>query len=365
VCGTAEDASGVQAVTVAFFDDFARSWDGHAFSSASPVFMPATLSAPGATTTSWSYRFAAPPDGIYDIQVRTTDNAGNTQGAGDYADKSKFTIDTVGPAITVAQAAGQADPTSNTTVHFAVTVSERATALVAANVVVGGTAPGYTGITVTGSGSSYDVAVTGVKGAGTVTLSVPAGALHDLVGNPSAASMSTDNTVTYDPTPPKVTAINFTNGGTSGKVDQNDVISVTFSEQLAVSTLCSNWSNDTINHSLSTANDVTVLVADNASNDRLTVSSGSCTLSLGTIMLGGNYTASPATFRGTGAGASVVAWNATTNVLTITLGTMSGSVLTGVTAGKPSYTPPSSPAIKDRAGNAMVAGFTETSNRAL
>ena len=40
---------------------------------------------------------------------------------------------------------------------------------------------------------------------GTVTVSVPAGVAQDQVGNPNVASTSTDNTVTYDMTPPTVT----------------------------------------------------------------------------------------------------------------------------------------------------------------
>ena len=54
-------------------------------------------------------------------------------------------------------------------------------------------------------GKTYTVAVTGMTQTGTVTLTVPAGVAHDQVGNPNVASTSTDNTVTYDITPPTVT----------------------------------------------------------------------------------------------------------------------------------------------------------------
>ncbi|MBI5854711.1 MAG: cadherin-like domain-containing protein [Nitrospirae bacterium] len=47
------------------------------------------------------------------------------------------------------------------------------------------------------SGTTYNVAVTGMTGTGTVVASVGAGAASDAAGNPSAASTSTDNTVTF------------------------------------------------------------------------------------------------------------------------------------------------------------------------
>jgi hypothetical protein len=38
----------------------------------------ATLGSPGSTTSTWSYPFTAPGDGLYGVQVEATDTAGNT-----------------------------------------------------------------------------------------------------------------------------------------------------------------------------------------------------------------------------------------------------------------------------------------------
>ena len=73
---------------------------------------------------------------------------------------------------------------------------------------LGGTAAGTLAATVTnpsGDQMTYNVAVSGMTGDGTVTITLAAGAAHDAVGNPSLASTSTDNSVTYDTTAPTVT----------------------------------------------------------------------------------------------------------------------------------------------------------------
>ena len=44
-----------------------------------------------------------------------------------------------------------------------------------------------------------------MTGSGTVIASIAAGVAQDAAGNPNIASTSTDNTVTYDVTPPTVT----------------------------------------------------------------------------------------------------------------------------------------------------------------
>jgi hypothetical protein len=58
---------------------------------------------------------------------------------------------------------------------------------------------------VTGSGTTYKVAVSGMSRDGTVIATVRPGAVVDPIGNPSDASTSTDNQVSYDGTPPTVT----------------------------------------------------------------------------------------------------------------------------------------------------------------
>jgi hypothetical protein len=172
------------------------------------------------------------PTATWSVNVTTTGvtstNTGsiglNLTGAGTIADASgnvlatpsftgqTYTYDTAAPTVTLNQAAGQADPTS-VAVHFTATFSEAVTALPAngTGVVLGGTA-GRTSATVsvtTTDTSHYDIAVSGLSSSGTITASLSAAATTDLVGNTSAASTSTDNTVTFnlDITAPPTPAI--------------------------------------------------------------------------------------------------------------------------------------------------------------
>ena len=108
---------------------------------------------------------------------------------------------TVTPApvtVTIDQAAGQADPTNAQPVRFTVVFSEPVTGFDAADVsFAGSTAPGALVATVTGSGTTYTVEVTGATGSGTVVVGVLPGAAVDAAGNASVASTSTDNTVLF------------------------------------------------------------------------------------------------------------------------------------------------------------------------
>jgi hypothetical protein len=168
-----------------------------------------------------------------------------------------------------------------------------------------------------------------------------------------------------DTTAPTVTKILFTNGGVAQRADQSDTVAITFSEAISVASLCSAWSGDAANQSITGSNQVTATIANNGTNDHLTVSTTTCTFRLGTISLGGGYTMTTATFKGLSPNASTLSWDATAHVLTIKFGAFSGSVLSGVVGGKPSFTAPASPGITDLAGNRLTAGFTETTNRAL
>jgi hypothetical protein len=103
--------------------------------------------------------------------------------------------------VTINQAAGQADPTSTSPVHFTVVFSASVADFTAADVTLSGTA-GAAAAAVTGSGTTYDVAVSGMTGSGTVIVTIPANVVRDAAGNANQASTSTDNSVTYAPTGP-------------------------------------------------------------------------------------------------------------------------------------------------------------------
>jgi hypothetical protein len=133
------------------------------------------------------------------------DVAGNGNTA---ATQFSRTYDSVAPTVTINQAAGQADPTGVSPINFTVVFNEPVTGFgdSAADVTIAGTA-GATTATVTGSGTTYNVAISGMTGTGTVVVTIPAGAAQDLATNPNAASTSTDNTVDFDPVVPVVTGI--------------------------------------------------------------------------------------------------------------------------------------------------------------
>ena len=105
--------------------------------------------------------------------------------------------DTTPPTVTINQASGQADPTSAGPINFTVVFSEPVIGFATGDVTLSGTA-GATTATVSGGPTTYNVAVSGMTGSGTVIASVPANVAEDGAGNDTAASTSTDNTVTYN-----------------------------------------------------------------------------------------------------------------------------------------------------------------------
>lgn len=151
-----------------------------------------TIMAPAAT-------WAASPQGTYTVgltsQVR--DEAGNTIAAN--ANLTSFAVETVLPGVTVSNAPAQANPTSTSPVLFSATFSEPVTDFNAADVVLGGSAPGILSASVSGSGASYAISVSGMTGPGTVTAAVAAGTVHDAYGNTNTASTNTSDGISYDP----------------------------------------------------------------------------------------------------------------------------------------------------------------------
>src|SRR5207249_6368693 len=95
--------------------------------------------------------------------------------------------------------------------NFTVVFSESVSGFTGSDVSLSGSA-GATTASVTGSGTTYNVAVSGMSSDGTVIATVPAGAnspstsgAQDAAGNGNSGSTSSDNTVTYDTTKPTVT----------------------------------------------------------------------------------------------------------------------------------------------------------------
>jgi len=125
------------------------------------------------------------------------DSGGNANTASTSTD-NVISYDTTSPTVTINQAAGQSDPTSSSPINFAVVFSEPVSGFATADVVLGGTAGAATA-TVTGSGTTYNVAASGMTRTGTVIASIASGVAQDGAGNGNAAATSTDNTVNYQP----------------------------------------------------------------------------------------------------------------------------------------------------------------------
>ncbi|WP_373536294.1 DUF4347 domain-containing protein [Microcoleus sp.] len=118
-------------------------------------------------------------------------------------------IDTTPPTVTINQASSQVnDPTSNSLINYTVAFSEPVTGFDATDITFAGVAGATATVTGDLTGQNYNVAVTGFTQPGTLTATIAANAANDLAGNGNTVSTSTDNSVTFNPVTPYVTAIN-------------------------------------------------------------------------------------------------------------------------------------------------------------
>jgi large repetitive protein len=277
-----------------------------------------------------------------------------------------WTIDTTAPAVQTLQMFdndhdGKVD-------HVVATFSEPLAACAApcttgwtlANVPSGGTLS-----SVTISGSTATLNLTEGSGApntavGSFTVALAAtGGITDIAGNHSSFAAQSP----ADKAAPVPISVVLADG--SGTIDAGDTASVTFSEPLAVASVCSTWSGNGSNQSIAANGDVVVTVTDNgAANDTLSsvTSAASCggTVHFGAIDLGSTgWIAATTTYSGTGKNKSRVGWTAATATLSVTLGTPSGA--SGALSGPltATYTPDA--AITDAAGNPVAGSVTATS----
>ena len=134
-----------------------------------------------------------------------TDDAGNGSQASTSTDNT-VTLNIPAVTATINQASGQADPTETLPINFTVVFSVSVTGFSSSGVSLAGSTGNVSSATinVTGSGTTYNVAVDSVTGDGTVQASVTANSASGLGGS-NLASTSTDNTVTFQGTPPTVT----------------------------------------------------------------------------------------------------------------------------------------------------------------
>jgi len=215
----------------------------------------------------YSVSSATLADGTYTARAEQNDTAGNTG----YSSANTFAVDTVVPTVTVNQAAGQNDPTNQQPVNFTATFSEPVSGFVAADVTIGGSAPGTQVATVTGGPAIYNIAISGSTGSGTVTATVGAGKANDAAGNQNTASTSTDNSVTLDLTSPTVTSINRV--GSSPTNASTVSWTVTFSESVS-GVNASDFSLVDVTNSISGEGIISVTPGGPSSTDTVTVTTG-------------------------------------------------------------------------------------------
>ena len=126
------------------------------------------------TATSWSRPARGTSSLAEDGSFSVSDTAGNPQVNISAGSPASVVVDRQAPTVTINQAPGQADPTHTSPINFRVVFSEAVIGFATGDVTIGGTAPGTKIGTVTGSGTTYTVAVTGMTASGTVTASLTA-----------------------------------------------------------------------------------------------------------------------------------------------------------------------------------------------
>ena len=141
----------------------------------------------------YSIRSTALTAGTHSLSARATDLAGNT---GTASTSITLTIDTTAPTVRIDQATGQVDPTPASPINFTAVFSEVVYGFTATDVILSGSA-GATTATLSGSGPTFTIAVSGMTNTGLVTATIPAAGVTDTAGNTNTASTSTDGTVTY------------------------------------------------------------------------------------------------------------------------------------------------------------------------
>jgi hypothetical protein len=113
---------------------------------------------------------------------------------------NQVNFDYVAPTVTINQASAQADPATSAPIGFTVVFSESVSGFTSADIDLSESTLTGLSASVTpggGTGTTFTVVVNGMSASGTVVAKVKVNAATDAAGNQSAASTSTDNTVTF------------------------------------------------------------------------------------------------------------------------------------------------------------------------
>ena len=220
-----------------------------------------------------------------------------------------------------------------------ITTGSTAVALVAGSYSVGGVSYNYRSASLTAKNP---------LAAGSVTYSITA---VDGSGN---SGTTPGLTVIVDNTAPTGSNIQTADGGgTPGTIQLGDTITYTFSEVIDPESILSGWTG--------ASTSVVVRFTNNASADTFAVWNAANTtqLNLGSVNTKGNYVTGAVTAGASGTPSSMVL-NTSTNMITITLGTIAGPVVNVPGANKMAWTPSAS--ATDRAGNAMSTTVVNGAN---
>ncbi|MGO9113300.1 MAG: beta strand repeat-containing protein [Thermoguttaceae bacterium] len=131
--------------------------------------------------------------------------SGNGSGSVAYVGPA-YTIDRVAPTATINPSAGQVDPATSSPINFTAVFSEPVTGLSAAGIDLSLSSLSNLTATVTpvnpvnGFATTYNVAVTGMAGSGTVVAGIEAGAVKDAAGNLNPQSTTATVNFTSQPT---------------------------------------------------------------------------------------------------------------------------------------------------------------------
>ncbi|MDT4892727.1 MAG: hypothetical protein QOE97_1762 [Pseudonocardiales bacterium] len=173
---------------------------------------PACGSSPSSLISGPTCTDSTVADGTYTYVVTAVLHSWSTSSS----PSAGVTVTNIVPTATVNQASGQPDPARTSPINFTVVFNEPVVDFTSGAVTVGGTAVGTASVTISGSGPTYNVAVSGMTTSGTVSASIGAGKVHDANGTANSASTSTDNSVTWDGTAPTAPKPTFTAATVSG-----------------------------------------------------------------------------------------------------------------------------------------------------
>jgi chitinase len=264
-------------------------------------------------------------DGPYELRAVAVDAAGNQRSA-----SLIRPVDNAAPVVSV-----PALGTVRGTINVPVTASDAGTGVASVRVqaLFGGawtdvctdtTAPWEcTGVDTSDvADGTYDVRAIALDGASRSTTSATVGVRIDNTA-PSGASIATTNRT----------------GGTLGRIDSGDRLTLTYSEPIAPASLLAGWSG--------AEQAISVRVVNSSSNDRMEfLTTGGARINLvaaaNDLQLGGNYVASTTTLSAT----------LTQSGSAVTVQFTQGATLTSAAAGTMRWTPSS--AATDVAGNAAL-----------